>query len=108
MSSRTSRSGDPGRHPVSSAYFWYFKNPLGGSIEYFADPDWVTEQGWKPHNYTVNRFSEWHLPDGLPENDGTPGGGASGKTSGKTSAKRRKALKAADKLERPVPMPGKR
>ena len=102
----------PGRHPISSAYFWYFKNPLGGSIEYFADPDWVTEKGWKPHNYTVNRFSEWHLPDGLPENDGTPGG-STGKPAGKPSGKPggkpvRKALKAADKLERPVPMPGKR
>ncbi len=27
----------PGRHPVSSAYFWYFENPAGGLIEYYAD-----------------------------------------------------------------------
>lgn len=54
----------PGRHPISSAYFWYFKNPLGGAIEYFCDPDHVDE-GWTPHNYRVNRFSEWHLADGL-------------------------------------------
>jgi hypothetical protein len=26
----------PGRHPISSAYFWYFKNPLGGAISISA------------------------------------------------------------------------
>jgi catechol 2,3-dioxygenase-like lactoylglutathione lyase family enzyme len=56
----------PGRHPISSAYFWYFKNPLGGSIEYFCDPDYVTEK-WKPRQFRVNRFSEWHLPKGIGE-----------------------------------------
>ena len=55
----------PGRHPISSAYFWYFVNPMGGSFEYFCDPDYVTER-WKPRNFRVNRFSEWHLPAGLP------------------------------------------
>jgi catechol 2,3-dioxygenase-like lactoylglutathione lyase family enzyme len=55
----------PGRHPISSAYFWYFKNPLGGTIEYFSNPDFVTE-AWKPSNFRVNRFSEWHLMEGLP------------------------------------------
>jgi catechol 2,3-dioxygenase-like lactoylglutathione lyase family enzyme len=54
----------PGRHPISSAYFWYFRNPLGGMMEYFCDPDYVTEK-WRPHNYRVNRFSEWHLADGI-------------------------------------------
>ena len=54
----------PGRHPISSAYFWYFKNPLGGAIEYFCDPGYVTEV-WKPNNYRLNRFSEWHLADGI-------------------------------------------
>lgn len=54
----------PGRHPISSAYFWYFRNPLGGMMEYFCDPDYVTEK-WQPHNYKVNRFSEWHLSDGI-------------------------------------------
>lgn len=54
----------PGRHPISSAYFWYFKNPLGGTIEYFSNPDFVTEN-WKPTNFRVNHFSEWHLADGL-------------------------------------------
>ena len=54
----------PGRHPISSAYFWYFRNPLGGMIEYFCDPDFVTPK-WKPTNYRLNRFSEWHLVDGI-------------------------------------------
>lgn len=54
----------PGRHPISSAYFWYFKNPLGGAVEYFADCDYLTEN-WKPTAYKENRFSEWHLVDGL-------------------------------------------
>jgi catechol 2,3-dioxygenase-like lactoylglutathione lyase family enzyme len=55
----------PGRHPISSAYFWYFRNPLGGAVEYYCDPDFVTED-WKPHHYRVNRFSEWHLTEGIP------------------------------------------
>jgi catechol 2,3-dioxygenase-like lactoylglutathione lyase family enzyme len=58
----------PGRHPISSAYFWYFQNPMGGGIEYFCDPDFVTEK-WKPHQYRVNRFSEWHLPQGIVQID---------------------------------------
>ncbi|MEI7738679.1 MAG: VOC family protein [Betaproteobacteria bacterium] len=58
----------PGRHPISSAYFWYFKNPLGGAVEYFCDADFVTEN-WKPHQYRVNRFSEWHLIDGIEVKD---------------------------------------
>ena len=58
----------PGRHPISSAYFWYFKNPLGGAVEYFCDADYVTDD-WKPNNYRVNRFSEWHLVDGIVQRD---------------------------------------
>ena len=58
----------PGRHPISSAYFWYFKNPCGGAIEYFSDPDFVTE-AWKPTAYRVNRFSEWHVVDGVGQAD---------------------------------------
>jgi len=58
----------PGRHPISSAYFWYFKSPLGGNIEYFCDADHVTD-AWKPSNYRRNRFSEWHLTDGIKQLD---------------------------------------
>ena len=56
------------RHPVSSAYFWYFKNPCEGAVEYYCDSDWVTER-WKPTNFRVNRFSEWHLLDGIRQAD---------------------------------------
>jgi catechol 2,3-dioxygenase-like lactoylglutathione lyase family enzyme len=55
----------PGRHPVSSAYFWYVKTPLGGAFEYFSDSDFVTGN-WKPVSFRENRFSEWHLVDGIP------------------------------------------
>jgi catechol 2,3-dioxygenase-like lactoylglutathione lyase family enzyme len=58
----------PGRHPISSAYFWYFKNPLGGAIEYFCDSDYVNAD-WKPRQYRINRFSEWHLADGIVQRD---------------------------------------
>ena len=59
----------PGRHPVSSAYFWYFKNPLGGAIEYFSDTDIVTED-WKPEDFPEPRFSEWHLSNGIQAQQG--------------------------------------
>jgi catechol 2,3-dioxygenase-like lactoylglutathione lyase family enzyme len=54
----------PGRHPVSSAYFWYFKNPLGGAIEYFSDTDIATD-AWQPVDFSEPKFSEWHLVDGI-------------------------------------------
>jgi len=56
----------PGRHPVSSAYFWYFKSPCGGSTEYFADEDHVTER-WKPRDFVRGPkvFAEWLLPQGI-------------------------------------------
>jgi catechol 2,3-dioxygenase-like lactoylglutathione lyase family enzyme len=61
----------PGRHPISSAYFWYFKSPTEGAIEYYADSDFVTA-AWKPTSFRVNRFSEWHLVDGIhPADDRT-------------------------------------
>lgn len=58
----------PGRHPVSSAYFWYFKSPCEGAVEYYTDSDHVTEN-WKPTNFRVNRFSEWHLVDGIRQGE---------------------------------------
>ena len=63
----------PGRHPVSSSYFWYFKNPLGGAIEYFSDTDIATE-AWQPVDYAEPKFSEWHLVDGIkiPPSSMTP------------------------------------
>lgn len=56
----------PGRHPVSSAYFWYFKCPAGGLIEYNADEDQLTE-AWQPREFTPGPtvFAEWAIDGGL-------------------------------------------
>ena len=37
----------PGRHPVSSCYFWYFHSPCGGAAEYDFDSD-VVDERWVP------------------------------------------------------------
>jgi catechol-2,3-dioxygenase len=57
----------PGRHHVSSCYFWYFENPAGGAAEYFCDEDFCTES-WKPKNWNPapETFAEWVLAEGLP------------------------------------------
>ena len=54
----------PGRHPVSSAYFWYFDCPNGGAVEYYSDSDFVTD-AWQGRSIDGLRFSEWHLRDGV-------------------------------------------
>jgi hypothetical protein len=36
----------PGRHSLGSNWFWYFNNPCGGDIEYFADMDRMDDR-WK-------------------------------------------------------------
>ncbi|RYF81043.1 MAG: glyoxalase [Comamonadaceae bacterium] len=56
----------PGRHPVSSAYFWYFKNPAGGLIEYYADEDQLTGD-WEPREFEPGPtvFAEWAVDGGL-------------------------------------------
>jgi len=63
----------PGRHIVSSCYFWYFKNPCGGNIEYFVDEDFCTEN-WKPKHWNPapDMFAEWALGDGLSKFAGQP------------------------------------
>ncbi len=59
----------PGRHPISSAYFWYFHNPLGAPVEYYADDDWCTE-AWVPQQHVrkPELFAEWAIAGGI---DGT-------------------------------------
>lgn len=56
----------PGRHRISSCYFWYFKSPLGAPNEYFCDEDFCTENWrpkvWDPHPDT---FAEWLLAEGF-------------------------------------------
>jgi catechol 2,3-dioxygenase-like lactoylglutathione lyase family enzyme len=56
----------PGRHPISSAYFWYFECPVGGLIEYNADEDHLTS-AWQPREFepSPTRFAEWAIDGGL-------------------------------------------
>jgi hypothetical protein len=56
----------PGRHKVSSAYFWYFRNPAGGQVEYFSDTDFLDER-WKPRSLPPrpDTIAEWALFDGV-------------------------------------------
>jgi catechol 2,3-dioxygenase-like lactoylglutathione lyase family enzyme len=58
----------PGRHPVSSCYFWYFHSPCGGAAEYDFDSDLVDER-WIPgeHPQTPEMFAEWCLAEGMAE-----------------------------------------
>jgi catechol 2,3-dioxygenase-like lactoylglutathione lyase family enzyme len=56
----------PGRHVISSCYFWYFKNPCGGAVEYFADMDSLTA-AWQPREMPQSPewFAEWALASGI-------------------------------------------
>ncbi len=56
----------PGRHPVSSAYFWYVHSPLGGAFEYYTNDDYVTP-AWTPrvYDYALELFTEWAIEGGL-------------------------------------------
>ena len=56
----------PGRHPISSCYFWYFKNPCGGAAEYDFDSDVITDD-WQPKTWesTPGSFAEWTLAEGI-------------------------------------------
>ena len=59
----------PGRHPISSCYFWYFLNPCGGGAEYDFDSD-VVDEHWEGSEFeqTPERFAEWSLAAGMEEN----------------------------------------
>lgn len=76
----------PGRHEVSSACFWYFLTPFGGSFEYAADEDMVTEK-WEPKDFAATgyTFSQWTF--GLEKGDGSLRGpiSASKAVTGSTS-----------------------
>lgn len=56
----------PGRHPVSSGFFWYFQNPAGALVEYNADEDELTEN-WTPRDFEPGPtvFAEWAVAGGL-------------------------------------------
>ncbi len=71
----------PGRHPISSAYFWYFENPCGGLIEYNADEDHLTGQ-WQERSFEPGPtvFAEWAIDGGIDGNTRRqPNAQASGK-----------------------------
>ena len=59
----------PGRHPISSAYFWYFRSPAGALCEYYADEDELTE-AWTARDFEPDPtvFAEWAIDGGI---DGT-------------------------------------
>lgn len=56
----------PGRHPVSSAYFWYVNSPAGGAFEYYTNDDWLTER-WQPREleHSLVSFTEWAVEGGI-------------------------------------------
>ena len=56
----------PGRHPISSAYFWYFHNPLGAPVEYYADDDYCTAE-WQSGTFErkPELFAEWAINGGI-------------------------------------------
>jgi hypothetical protein len=56
----------PGRHPISSAYFWYFECPVGALVEYNADEDHLTAD-WQPREFSPGPtvFAEWAIDGGL-------------------------------------------
>jgi hypothetical protein len=58
----------PGRHPISSCYFWYFKCPSGGAAEYDFDSD-VVDADWVPGEFeqTPENFAEWCLAEGMQD-----------------------------------------
>ncbi len=56
----------PGRHPISSAYFWYVHNPAGGLAEYYADEDYCTAD-WQAEAWdrSPEHFAEWAIAGGI-------------------------------------------
>ncbi len=63
----------PGRHHISSCYFWYFNCPAGGATEYFCDEDFLTES-WTPGYWdpAPETFAEWTLANGLKRSAALP------------------------------------
>jgi len=56
----------PGRHPISSAYFWYVRSPAGGAFEFYTNEDHLTE-AWVPREleHSVESFTEWAVEGGI-------------------------------------------
>ena len=56
----------PGRHPISSALFWYFVSPAGALVEYYTDEDELTAD-WQPRDFSPGPtvFAEWAIKGGI-------------------------------------------
>lgn len=56
----------PGRHPISSAMFWYIESPAGALVEYYTDEDELTAD-WVPREFTPGPtvFAEWAIKGGI-------------------------------------------
>ncbi len=56
----------PGRHPISSAMFWYYESPAGALWEYYTDEDELTAD-WQPREFTPGptMFAEWAIKGGI-------------------------------------------
>lgn len=56
----------PGRHPISSAYFWYVHNPCGALAEYYTNEDYCTA-AWQPKEWDRSNanFAEWAIAGGI-------------------------------------------
>jgi catechol 2,3-dioxygenase-like lactoylglutathione lyase family enzyme len=56
----------PGRHPISSALFWYVVSPAGALVEYYTDEDELTED-WQAREFTPGPtvFAEWAVKGGI-------------------------------------------
>lgn len=58
----------PGRHPVSSAYFWYVHSPFGGAFEYYTNDDYLTPEWQARHyDYSLDLFTEWAVEGGIDD-----------------------------------------
>ena len=55
----------PGRHSLGSNCFWYFKNPCGGDIEYFADMDRL-DDSWEPRYWEESPpYARWMVGEDI-------------------------------------------
>ena len=56
----------PGRHIISSAIFWYFHCPAGGTVEYYADEDYLTAE-WEAREIEPDPsiLAEWSIAGGI-------------------------------------------
>ena len=56
----------PGRHIIGSNYFWYFHNPCGGMVEYYADMDYLTDE-WVPREweFSADTVAKWDRGPGF-------------------------------------------